>query len=294
MSDTVFNPIVWLTNHIWSASNHLVTVTKRVRQDGDVGVSESARIQKLEMRDLLEALDAGIKDFTACRSDVLFLCVLYPLIGLFVAWMAFDSNLLPIIFPMLSGFALVGPVAAVGLYEMSRKREMGQETGWSDAFGVMRSASFGAVFVLGLVLFAVFLLWIWTAYGIFRFTVGPEAPVSLAGLLEDVLTTGSGWVMIIAGISIGFMFAMSVLAVSVTSFPMLLDRKTGLMEAVATSIRVTTENPQVIGAWGFIVAVSLFIGFIPAMLGLIVALPVLGHATWHLYRKAVVWDDAPV
>jgi uncharacterized membrane protein len=120
-------------------------------------------------------------------------------------------------------------------------------------------------------------------------TLGPEPPISAQAFLRDVLTTGSGWTMIIIGMGVGFIFALAVLAISVVAFPLMLDREVGLGNAVATSLRVFAENPLPIAAWGVIVAGGLVLGSIPAFLGLIFVLPVLGHATWHLYRKTVVW-----
>ena len=170
---------------------------------------------------------------------------------------------------------------------MSRRREQGTRITWMDAFGVIRSPGFGAILVLGLVLLAIFLLWLLTANLIYQLTLGPEPPVSLAAFVRDVFTTRTGLEMIVAGVSVGFLFAALVLAISVVSFPLLLDRDVGLSTAVWTSIRAVAANPRPMAVWGLIVAGSLVIGSIPAFLGLIVVMPVLGHATWHLYRKVV-------
>ena len=170
---------------------------------------------------------------------------------------------------------------------MSRRREQGISTTWVDAFGAIRSPGFGAILVLGSVLLATFLLWLLTANLIYQITLGPEPPVSIAGFIRDVFTTSSGWMMIIAGVGVGFIFAFLVLAISVVSFPLLLDRDVGLDAAVWTSICAVTANPGPMLLWGLIVAGGLLIGSIPAFLGLIIVMPVLGHATWHLYRKVV-------
>ena len=134
---------------------------------------------------------------------------------------------------------------------------------------------------------AIFLLWLLAGNLIYDVTLGPEPPVSIASFARDVFTTRAGWAMIVAGVGIGFLFALLVLAISVVSFPLLLDRDVGLAAAVWTSIRAVAANPGPMAVWGLIVAGSLVIGLIPAFLGLIIVIPLLGHATWHLYRKVV-------
>ena len=151
----------------------------------------------------------------------------------------------------------------------------------------VRAPAFGAIFLLGLLLLAIFLLWLAVAQGIYVVTLGPEPPASIGSFVRDVFTTGAGWAMIIVGVGVGFLFAVLVLMISVVSFPLLLDRDVGLYTAVATSVRAVLANPVPMAAWGLIVAGGLVIGSIPVLLGLIIVMPVLGHATWHLYRKVV-------
>ncbi|MGI9507997.1 MAG: DUF2189 domain-containing protein [Geminicoccaceae bacterium] len=241
------------------------------------------------MADVKDALTKGFDDFKACRTDVVFLCIIYPVVGLVLARFAFDYDMLPLLFPAASGFALLGPVAAVGLYEMSRRREQGLDARWSNAFDIIRSPSFVPILLLGLLLLVAFLVWLAMAQVIYMMTLGPTPPASLTSFIRDVLTTGSGWTMIIVGTGVGFLFALVVLAISVVSFPLLLDREVGLGSAVATSMRVCVENPLPIATWGVIVAGGLILGSIPAFLGLVFVMPLLGHATWHLYRKTVAW-----
>jgi uncharacterized membrane protein len=244
-------------------------------------------VRRIELADLKEVLARGLGDLGAYRSDVIFLCIIYPLAGLVLAWLALDHNLLPLLFPLTSGFALIGPVAAVGLYEISRRRDQGDDITWADAFGVVRAPAFGAILVLGLVLLAIFLLWLAAAYGIYAVTLGPELPATVGAFVYEVFTTGAGWALIVVGVSVGFLFALLVLTISVVSFPLLLDRDVGLYTAVATSVRAVVANPGPMAAWGLIVAGGLMLGSIPVLLGLIIVMPVLGHATWHLYRKVV-------
>ena len=224
----------------------------------------------------------------AFRSDVVFVCILYPVIGGVLAALALKGNSLQLIFPALSGFALAGPVAAVGLYEMSRRREQGLPTSWLAYLDVIRSPKFGGVLILSLFHVVIFLVWIMAANLIFDATLGPDAPVSVSAFAREVFTTGAGWAMIVIGMAVGFGFSVAVLAISVVSFPMLLDRDVSLPTAVVTSVKVALKNPVPIGVWGMIVAGSLAIGSLPALLGLVLVLPILGHSTWHLYKRAVV------
>ena len=244
-------------------------------------------IRKIGIADLRDALALGLNDLAACRTDVFFIAAVYPVVGLFLARLLFGYEMLPLVFPLASGFALVGPFAAVGLYEMSRRREAGMAAGWGDALAVVFSPSFGAIVLLGVLLMAIFLLWLVAAQVIYQMTLGPEPPVSLASFVRDVFSTDAGWTMIVVGIGVGFLFALLVLVISVVSFPLLVDREVGFDTAILTSIRAVSANPAAMAAWGLIVAGGLVIGSIPFFLGLIIVMPVLGHATWHLYREVV-------
>lgn len=286
MPETIGNPLSWSIDHARAVGRHFGAVATHVGHETDELVLP--RVRRIGITDLREILRRGVDDFMACRTDVAFLCLLYPAIGLLVAWFALDRNLLPLLFPAVSGLALVGPVAAIGLYEMSRQREMGLEPGWSKAFAVVKSPNFGAILALGLMLGALFVVWVLTAHGIYSATMGREAPASVGAFVRDVLTTPAGLAMAVIGIAVGALFAALALAVSVVSFPLLLDRGVGVPAAIITSLRVTAANPGPIAAWGFLVAAGLVLGSIPLFLGLIVVMPILGHATWHLYRRTVV------
>jgi uncharacterized membrane protein len=250
--------------------------------------SKTPGVRRIGDEDLRWALSRGWEDFKASRSDVVFLCVLYPLVGLLLARLAFGYEMLPLVFPLASGFALLGPLAAVGLNEMSRRRELGLSAGWADAFKVFRSPSFHAIALLGLVLMMIFVFWLVAAQIIYNITLGPKAPVSVDAFVHDVLHTRAGVAMVALGCGVGFVFAAIALAISAVSFPMLLDRKVSLETAVRTSVSVVRHNPMTMAKWGIIVTAGLVAGSIPLLLGLMIVMPVLGHATWHLYRRVVL------
>lgn len=283
MPQTIGNPGTWLAGAFGLAGRHAADSAQALGSED----TTPPRTRHLTNQDLRDALSAGWRDFQQCRTDVMFLVLLYPVIGIVLALAALNMDLVPLIFPLIAGFALLGPVTAVGVYEISRRREQGEEIGWLGALKVVESPRFASILVMGIYLAAIFCLWLVVAGHLYGATLGPEAPVSIGAFLGD-LASGPGLAMIVLGCAIGGVFALAVLATSVVSFPLLLDRAVGLPVAVLTSVRVTRENPRVILTWGGIVTVGLVLGSIPALIGLVIVLPVLGHATWHLYRRAVV------
>jgi uncharacterized membrane protein len=291
MTAYIRNPVEWAADQVRSVARSVEETGRLVGGVERAGDTAPPAIRRIGLADLRDALASGLGDFAAYRSDVVLLCLIYPVVGLVLAQLVFGNDMLPLLFPLASGFALLGPIAAVGLYEMSRRREQGMPVNWSDAFGVAGSPRFGAILVLGFVLLTIFLIWLAAAEGIYLATLGPEPPASAAAFASDVLTTSAGWTMIAAGIGVGFLFAVLVLSISVVSFPLLLDRDVGLPVAVVTSVRAVAANPGTMAAWGLIVAAGLAIGSIPLFLGLAIVVPVLGHTTWHLYRRVVA---APV
>jgi uncharacterized membrane protein len=262
-------------------------------QPGLFGPATSFVIRKIGLSDLSGALRLGWEDFKAVPSHAIVLCVIYPVLGIVLFRMVLGYSVLPLLFPLAAGFTLIGPFAALGLYELSRRRERGEEAAAWHAVHVLRAPSFGAMLGLGTLLFALFVTWIAAADAIYIATFGHTPAASIPDFAARVLTTPEGWSLIIVGCGVGFLFAVVALCVSVVSFPLMLDRHATAIDAIRTSLRVVMKNPFAMAAWGLIVAVLLVIGSLPFFVGLAIVLPVLGHATWHLYRKVVEPDPNP-
>src|SRR6516164_2238908 len=258
-------------------------------------------LRRISTSDLYYALARGYDDFAAFPSYAVFLCVIYPLLGILLIGVASGTlSLLPLAIPIATGFALVGPVAAIGLYELSRRREAGLDCSPRHVFDALHSPSVGAIIALSVLLMAIYLIWLVIAQALYIVIFGNSAPASIEQFIIDWLTTPRGWTLIIARWGIGFLFAALVLSISAISFPLLLDRDVSAAEAMHTSLRVMAANPLPMALWGLIVAALLVIGSIPFFVGLAVVMPLLGHATWHLYRRTVEpdrnahWDYQPL
>ncbi len=247
-------------------------------------------IRSIGLADLQDALRLGWEDFKAVPSHAIMLCAIYPVLGLLLARTVLGYSVLPLLFPLAAGFALLGPFAALGLYELSRRRESGEDASAWHATEVLRSPSFGAMLGLGSLLLALFVTWIATAQAIYVATFGYEAAAGMPDFARRVLTTPQGWSLIAVGCGVGFLFAVVSLCISVVSFPLMLDRHAGVGDAVATSLQAVAQNPVPMAAWGLIVAALLVLGSLPFFLGLAIVVPLLGHATWHLYRKVIEPD----
>ena len=244
-------------------------------------------LRRIGAGDLREALRKGLADFGAMPTHVLFLVAIYPIAGALIAAGTFGNGLIPLLFPLASGFALLGPFAGIGLYEMSRRREQGLDAPWTRAYAPLTGRSAKAVAVVGIVLALIFLAWLVAAMGLYWALYGNTPQDSVWSFLHTVLTTPRGWALILAGNVVGAAFSLIALAISAVSFPMIIDRGADAGTAIETSVALVRENPRTMVVWGLVVAGALVVGMLPLFIGLALVLPILGHATWHLYRRAV-------
>ena len=250
--------------------------------------SRTLEVRDINFADLMDALAKGYDDFSAMPSHAVFLCIIYPIIGLMVLRFVTGQSLLPMLFPVVAGYALVGPFAAIGLYELSRRRELGIDASPAHIFEVLWSPAIGAVAALGALLTLIFIFWLVAAQEIYRFAFNGVMPATVDDFIGQIATTHAGWVLILLGNGVGFLFAVVAFSVGVVSFPLVIDRHVDAARAIVTSLRAVAANPVTMAVWGLIIAVALALGSLPLFLGLIVVMPVLGHASWHLYRHVVV------
>ncbi len=258
--------------------------TAAATQGGSASVPFEVR--KIGPGDLRDSLRKGWSDFLDRRGDLIILGLLYPVIGLVAAALSLGGNLIPLLFPLVAGITLLGPIAASGFYELARRREAGKESSWGHFFDVKDRPSINSILLLSGILLVIFGLWIGAATALYMLLIGPF-PETLGAFLAVVFTTAQGWALIATGTLVGLGFAAVVLTITVVSMPMLVDRDVSLETAIGTSVRAVMANKGAMTRWGLTVAVLLAIGSVPLFIGLAIVLPVLGYATWHLYTKVV-------
>lgn len=217
---------------------------------GASGEFTRPEVRRISIADLVDVLKSGLDDFKEKPSHYVFICLMYPIAGVFlVAWSS-GANLLPLIYPLMSGFALIGPIAAIGLYEISRRREQGLDSSWRHALEVRHSPAMPSILAVGVMLFVLFVAWLIVAQHLYTTTFDAAGPASISTFLSDVFTTPQGLSLMIWGNLAGFVFAVIVLATTVVAFPLLLDRDVGAVAAVDASIRATLANPVPVALWG--------------------------------------------
>ena len=256
-----------------------------LQHDPDLPTAHNAPAAlRLTFGDLGAVLAAGWRDFLAMPQYGLFFGGVYVLAGLAIGWATLRGGEPTWLIPAMAGFPLIAPFVAVGLYEASRRRERGQSLSWGHVLGALKGHGDDQILSMGVIVFVAFSFWMIVAHAIFAVFM---ADSGMGADLFAALTTPTGLMMVTVGSAVGAMMAFAFYAMTVISLPMLVECKVAFPVAIIASLKVVRANLLVMLGWAAIIAGLLFIAMLPAFLGLMVALPVLGHATWHLYRRAL-------
>ena len=243
-------------------------------------------INSITRDDVRDALKAGLSDFQRAPVYGLVMGAAFSVVGIAIALMLFQGEAGYWILPLAAGFPLIGPFAAVGIYEVSRRLEAGEELRWGPILraGFRQRNSQLPMFAA----FAVFVLLVWLVIArvIFAITFGTSSMTNVMTSLE-VFFTVPGILMLILGTIVGAALATLLFSITVVAVPLLLDRDIDFVTAMITSFKATVENRDAMMSWGIAVAVATAVAMLPMFLGMILVFPALGHASWHIYRKAI-------
>ncbi|MEO0463162.1 MAG: DUF2189 domain-containing protein [Pseudomonadota bacterium] len=254
----------------------------RAPQNGDVRPFKVA--SDLTLHDLSQALAAGARDFRRAPQYGLFFASIFVAAGLAISAILTTREMLEWLIPATAGFPILAPFTAVGLYEVSRRRAAGEALTWGAILGAVKGRGDDQILSMGVIIFVAFGFWVIVAHAIFSIAI-VESRSGSEGL--DFLLSQAGLIMLAAGTVVGAVIAFAFYAITVVSLPMLVDHEVDFLTAIITSLRAMKANRGVLTAWAAFIAAALFVATIPAFLGLFVVLPMLGHATWHLYRRVV-------
>lgn len=242
----------------------------------------------LTVSDLRAAVAAGWGDFKAYPAFGLFFAAIYVAAGILLYFALFEWSQIAWLAPIAAGFPLLAPFVAVGLYEVSRRREAGIAMSWGAILGALRGRGDEQILSMGVIVFVAFGFWLIVAHGIFAIFM---AESGIGSHSMALFTTGAGIMMLIVGSIAGGLMALAFYAITVISLPMLVDREVDFITAIIVSLATMRSNTLVLLIWAVMIAAALFVAMLPLFFGLFVVLPVLGHATWHLYRRAVGISD---
>ncbi|GIK79602.1 MAG: DUF2189 domain-containing protein [Pseudorhodoplanes sp.] len=248
-------------------------------------------VRPVRAADIAESLAQGLRDFQAAPLYGLLFGMLYAVGGIAIVASVTALGISYLAYPLAAGFALIGPFVAVGLYEVSRRREAGQAATFFDIVGAMRGRP--EIGWMAFVTLFIFIMWIYQVRFLMALFLGLNASFStLEQFITVVLTTNEGLLFLAIGNLVGAALSLILFSVTVVSFPLLLDRDVDFITAMITSVRAVVTSPVPMIGWAAVIVVLLILSALPFFLGLLVTLPVLGHTTWHLYRRLVAPEVA--
>lgn len=244
-------------------------------------------VRNITASDIAEALAQGLRDFRAAPLWGLAFGAFYALGGLLIVLSATAFGAVYLAYPLAAGFALVGPFVAVGLYEVSRRLESGQAITVSGLWRCMTGRP--EIGWMAFVTLFIFIIWMYQVRLLIALLLGLNASFSsLKEFVSVLLTTSEGMLFLAIGNLVGGILSLVLFSLTVVSFPLLLDRDVDFVTAMITSVRAVVASPVAMIGWAAVIVVVLIASVVPSFLGLVITLPILGHTTWHLYRRIVV------
>ena len=261
-------------------------MTETTSPQGSPPASPLPEIARLTLRELIVVLKHGLDDFRAAPQVGLFFSAVYVLGGFFMVWLS--AGHVTWVLATSLGFPLAAPFAAVGLYEVSRRREADLPLVWSEILGVVWAERTRQVPWIGAVIVIYFLFWTFLAHMVFALMMGLTTLTNISSSF-DVFLTGDGLKMVAVELVLGAILALLLFALTVVSLPLVLEKEVDFVSAMILSVQAFKQNAFVMLIWAIVIASLTLVAMIPWFLGLVIVLPVLGHATWHLYRR-VLYD----
>jgi uncharacterized membrane protein len=255
--------------------------------EAETGRAPQLEIRKIDVADVIECIEKGIRDFSRAPIYGMFFGGVYALGGLLIVWVAFSLGYYYLAYPLIMGFALFAPFGAAGTYEISRRLETGEPLSWSAVLGAVWNRAGKELGWLALVSLFTFIIWLDIAVFLFLMFYGVDVP-TLEQTFTRIFTTTWGLTFLIVGNGLGAIIALIVFSFTAVSPPLLVDRDIDFVTAMSTSVRAVVANPRPMLAWAVVIGADLAISFVTLFVALLVIFPVLGHTTWHLYRKLIV------
>jgi uncharacterized membrane protein len=253
----------------------------------NAGRAGQFEIRTIEIADVLDCIARGVRDFGRAPLYGMVFGAIYAVGGLVIVWFAFAMDYPYLVYPLTMGFALFAPFGAAGTYEISRRLESGEPLSWPAVTGaVWRRAGRGLGWLALTSLFT-FIVWLYLAVLVFLSFYGANTP-SLSQLFADVFTTPYGLAFLLIGNGVGAIIALTVFSITAFSPPLVVDRDVDFVTAMSASVRAVMANPRPMLAWAVVIGADLAISFATLFVALLAIFPILGHTTWHLYRRVIV------
>jgi uncharacterized membrane protein len=244
-------------------------------------------VRPVTVGEIVESLAEGMRDFQRAPIYGLTFGALYALGGILIVLSVSALGASYLAYPLAAGFALIGPFIAVGLYEVSRRLDAGEPLSWSGVIGTIIAQGHRELGWMAFVTVFIFVVWMYQVRLLIALMLGLKSFSSLREFLIVVTTTPEGWLFLIIGHLLGAVLSLVLFSLTVVSFPLMLDRDIDFVTAMITSVRAVVASPGPMIGWAAVVVILMIVACVPAFLGLLIVLPVLGHATWHLYRRIV-------